>query len=169
MLQKRIPTECISLPTGCCHPEVHSPLITGSWQHPSAVRFWSGWSDRRQLLMVCIFFLLKQWNYTFYWSAAPAHVHRLRTILTDAPWLSRPFTLPGVFLGVLDADELLAFLCHRALAALVIGMSNFITPWISFSNPNWSMAAVPSKWSVCGDTVNHGPKTYGWFSSEQVL
>lgn len=61
-------------------------------------------------------------------------------------------TLPGVLLGVLDelsdtlaglpgdnpADVLdeLAFLCHLAMGAFVMGMSSFKMLWMSFSNPN---------------------------------
>jgi hypothetical protein len=58
--------------------------------------------------------------------------------------LSRLFTLPGVLLGVFDVVnerltdfpgdgkaeevEVLAFLCHLAMGAFVIGMSNFKMP-----------------------------------------
>lgn len=63
-------------------------------------------------------------------------------------------TLPGVLLGVFDelsdtlvdfpgdkpfkADVLdeLAFLCHLAMGAFVMGISNFKILWMSFSNPN---------------------------------
>lgn len=63
-------------------------------------------------------------------------------------------TLPGVLLGVFDelSDTLtdlpgdkpfkadvfdeLAFLCHLAMGAFVIGISSFKILWMSFSNPN---------------------------------
>ena len=67
----------------------------------------------------------------------------VQTKLTDAP-LSRQLTLPGVLLGVFDVVnerltdfpgdgkaeevEVLAFLCHLAMGALVIGISNFKMP-----------------------------------------
>lgn len=65
--------------------------------------------------------------------------------------------LPGVLLGVLDelSDTLadlpgdkafrtdvfdeLAFLCHLAMGAFVIGISSFRILWMSFSNPNWAI------------------------------
>lgn len=66
-------------------------------------------------------------------------------------------TLPGVLLGVLDelrdtladlpgdnppkadAFDELAFLCHLAMGAFVIGISSFRILWMSFSNPNWAI------------------------------
>lgn len=71
-------------------------------------------------------------------------------------------TLPGVLLGVFDelSDELadlpgdrpfkadvldeLAFLCHLAMGAFVMGMSSFKILWMSFSNPN---CAILSRFS----------------------
>lgn len=68
--------------------------------------------------------------------------------------------LPGVLLGVLErlADlftlllgerefvfvelDVLAFLCHLAIGAFVIGMSNLRTLWMSFSKPKWAMCTV---------------------------
>lgn len=66
--------------------------------------------------------------------------------------------LPGVLFGVLDElsetladfpgdkvfrpdvlDEL-AFLCHLAMGAFVIGMSSFRMLWTSFSNPNCAIS-----------------------------
>ena len=61
------------------------------------------------------------------------------------------YTLPGVLLGVFDelSDTLalfpgvsavefdeLAFLCHLAMGAFVMGISSFKILWMSFSNPN---------------------------------
>lgn len=40
---------------------------------------------------------------------------------------------------VLADVDVLAFLCHRAIGALVIGMSSFSTLWMSFSKPKWAM------------------------------
>lgn len=72
-------------------------------------------------------------------------------------------TLPGVLLGVFDElrdtladfpgdkplradvfDEL-AFLCHLAMGAFVIGMSSFKMLWMSFSNPNCAILSTFSK------------------------
>lgn len=65
--------------------------------------------------------------------------------------------LPGVLLGVLErlADlltllfgerefvleelDVLAFLCHLAIGAFVMGMSRRRTLWMSFSNPKWDI------------------------------
>ncbi len=74
--------------------------------------------------------------------------------------------LPGVLLGVLErlADlltllfgerefvlvelDVLAFLCHLAIGAFVMGMSRRRTLWMSFSNPKWDIitAAATTLW-----------------------
>lgn len=43
---------------------------------------------------------------------------------------------------VLVELEVLAFLCHLAIGAFVIGMSSRRTLWMSFSNPNWDITAT---------------------------
>lgn len=68
--------------------------------------------------------------------------------------------LPGVLLGVLErlTDlftllfgerelvfvelDVLAFLCHLAIGAFVMGMSNLRTLWMSFSKPKWAICTV---------------------------
>lgn len=71
-------------------------------------------------------------------------------------------TLPGVLLGVFDelSDTLadlpgdkpfkadvfdeLAFLCHLAMGAFVMGISSFRILWMSFSNPNCAILSTCS-------------------------
>jgi len=74
--------------------------------------------------------------------------HRFNRHLEIMSRVMSPGVLPGVlapvrdtFLpgdSVLDVDDedVLAFLCHLGMGALVIGMSNFKMPWMSFSKPN---------------------------------
>lgn len=75
-------------------------------------------------------------------------------------WAAPMWHLPGVLLGVLErlADrfillfgeselalvelDVLAFLCHLAIGAFVMGMSRRRTLWMSFSNPKWDITTA---------------------------
>lgn len=52
--------------------------------------------------------------------------------------------LPGDNPLRLDVFEELAFLCHLAMGAFVMGISSFKMLWMSFSNPN---CAILSRFS----------------------
>jgi len=76
--------------------------------------------------------------------------------------------LPGVLLGVFvvlrdtladlpgdsaEALEELAFLCHLAMGAFVMGISSFRILWMSFSNPNCAILSKCSQPVTSGEIV----------------
>lgn len=143
----------------CLCPQPHSLLWAGNLPHPFVWCFWWEWSGRPPSLRVLVFYFSLKTHKKIYIKTYHICRSNYRAMLRLQFLQYIGHTLPGVLLGVFDelSDTLadlpgdnpdvfveLAFLCHLAIGALMMGISNFKILWMSFSNPN---CAILSRFS----------------------